>query len=80
MYEKEFKDIRKRLVKMGYDVQQGRGRKGGHFIVTHPDGTYIATLPTSPGDYRALPNTLSTLYKKGIDLRKRDSKRKTKRV
>lgn len=64
--DREFKPIAKRLQKLGYSIVT-RGHKG-HAKVLRPDGTFVASIPSSCSDVRALRNFTSELRSRGVPL------------
>jgi hypothetical protein len=58
-------EVKERLRELGCHVDQG----STHLKVQLPDGR-VTTLPSSPSDWRSLPNCVSQLRKLGLDVRR----------
>lgn len=58
------RELRRRLVDAGLIIRSG----GRHDRVETPDGSFIAALPSTPSDYRTIPNVVRAIARKGIDV------------
>lgn len=59
------RELRRRIVMAGLKIVPG----GHHDRVETADGRLVASLPRTPSDHRSIPNALTTLGRKGYDLR-----------
>lgn len=64
--DKSFRPLVKQLQAMGYVIQT-RGHRG-HPKVFRPNGTFVAPLPTSSGDHRAVRNFRQQLKRAGVPI------------
>lgn len=69
--QKDFDKIIRRLRRTGYRIEVGGN---GHYIVRSKDGAFLASLPASAGDQRALKNAMAQLRRSGIEYAPRKGK------